>query len=77
MYFESEMSIAVENLPRPHRRRFEYLVPYRYRAAMLRKAKATAPRLIEKNPPLPRRHRDGIKNSLDNLLFLVVRKYVL
>jgi hypothetical protein len=27
------MSIAVENLPRPHRRRFEYLVPHRYRAA--------------------------------------------
>jgi hypothetical protein len=87
------MSIAVENLPLPHRRRFEYLVPHRYRAAMLRKAKATAPlphrvqiesnrtatapRLIEKYPPLPRRHRDGIKNSLDNLLFLVVRKYVL
>ncbi len=39
----AEMSIAVENLPLPHRRRFEYLVPHRYRAAMLRKAKATAP----------------------------------
>ncbi len=51
--FESEMSIANENLPLPHRG------------------------LLKKNPPLPRRHRDGIKNTIDNLLFLVVRKYVL
>jgi hypothetical protein len=38
----AEMSIAVENLPLLHRRRSEYLIPHRYRAAILREAKATA-----------------------------------
>ena len=53
---QAEMSIAVENLPLPHRRHLENLIPRRCRAATLQKAKATA--------PLPRRCRAAPKSNL-------------
>jgi len=37
------MSIAVGNLPLPHRRRFKNLTPRRCRTAVIWKAKPTAP----------------------------------
>jgi hypothetical protein len=56
------MSIAVGNLPLPHRHRFKNLTPRRYRAAVLWKAKPTAPlphriqmEFTAAAPP-PRRH---------------------